>query len=275
MQAGKRTRRAATAVDAERAVREYLKHLKVSGRRQGTVDHDQDKLKPLLDEWSEKPMAAWSRTMLEDLLHERSWSPSRVRQALGVYRRFIAWCRAVGYRCGDFVGEFKPPRARPREHREAYSPEQCRRLLNEARGHYLEVPIALALLTGLSRADLRAITWKEVDLDAGLITRPRHKTGTRLRLPMSEPLREVLLRHRHSSGPVCAGSPSRTPRFTKHYIDYRTGPRCPGAAGITCATPPPPCSLPRGRTWQPSGGSWGTGRGASSRCGTCTPTTSG
>jgi len=207
MEAGKRTRRAATAVDAKRAVREYLKHLKVSGRRQGTVDHDQDKLKPLLDEWGEKAMAGWSRTMLEDVLHDRAWSSSRVRQALGVYRRFIAWCHAVGYLCGDFVGEFKAPRARPQEHREALSPEQCRRLLDAAKGHYLEVPVALALLTGLSRADLRAITWKEVDLDAGLITRPRHKTGRALRLPMSEPLRKILKRKRQRTGLVCKGLP--------------------------------------------------------------------
>jgi len=60
MQAGKRTRCGAVAVDAKRSVREYLEHLKVSGRRQGTVDHDQDKLKPLLDEWGDRPMAGWS-----------------------------------------------------------------------------------------------------------------------------------------------------------------------------------------------------------------------
>ena len=208
MNAGKRTRRAATqTADPKRAVAEYLKHLKVSGRRQGTLDHDKDKLKPLLDEWADCPMANWSRPMLEALLSDRAWSTSRVRQALGVYRRFIAWCRAVGYACGDFVGEFKPPRARPQEHREALSPEQCRRLLDAAKGHYLEVPVALALLTGLSRADLRAITWKEVDMDAGLIARPRHKTGRALRLPMSEPLREILLRQRQRSGSVCRGLP--------------------------------------------------------------------
>ncbi len=215
MEAGKRSRRAATAVDPKRAVREYLKHLKVSGRRQGTLDHDADKLKPLLDEWGEKPMAAWSRGMLETLLHDRAWSSSRVRQALGVYRRFIAWCRAVGYLCGDFVGEFKPPRARPLEHREALSADQCRRLLDEARGHYLEVPVALALFAGLSRADLRALTWKEIDLDAGLIARPRHKTGTRLRLPISAPLKEILERNRQRSGPVCRRLPESDSSLSK------------------------------------------------------------
>ena len=50
-------------------------------------------------------------------------------------------------------------------------------------------------------------TWKEVDLDAGLIARPRHKTGRALRLPMSEPLREILERQPQRSGLVCRGLP--------------------------------------------------------------------
>ena len=208
MNAGKSTRRGTPQTTTPKtAVAGYLKHLKVSGRRQGTIEHDADKLKPLLDEWADRPMASWSRTMLEGLLDGRGWSSSRVRQALGVYRRFIGWCAAVGYACGDFVGDFKPPRARPAEHREALSAEQCRRLLDAARGHYLEVPVALALFAGLSRADLRALTWKEIDLDVGLIARPRHKTGTRLRLPISAPLKELLERHRQRSGLVCRRLP--------------------------------------------------------------------
>ena len=59
----------------------------------------------------------------------------------------------------------------------------------------------------LSRADLRTITWREVDLEAGLICRPRHKTGTRLRLPMSAPLREILKRQRFKRGLVCPRLP--------------------------------------------------------------------
>ncbi|MEZ6008269.1 MAG: site-specific integrase [Planctomycetota bacterium] len=226
LNAGKKTMRAANQVaDPKRAVAEYLKHLKVSGRRQGTLDHDADKLKPLTDAWGHRPLADWSRPMLEALLHEREWAPSRVRQALGVYRRFIAWCRAVGYACGDFVGEFKPPRARPADHREALSAEQSRKLLDAARGHYLEVPVALALLTGLSRGDLRTITWKEVDLKAGLITRPRAKTGRPLRLPMSAPLREVLERQRQRSGLVCKRLPKSDSSLYKalHRLCDRAG----------------------------------------------------
>ncbi len=225
MQAGKRTRAAKQTVTAKRAIAEYLRHLKASGRRDGTIEHDADKLNPLLDEWTETPLSNWSRTMLEGFLNDREWAPYRVRNALGVYRRFVKWCDAVGYVSGDFVAGFKPPRARPSNEREALTAEQARKLLDTARGHYLEVPVALALLSGLSRADLRAITWKEVDLKAGLITRPRHKTGTRLRLPISEPLREILERHREPTGRVCRGLPASDSSLYKalHRLCERAG----------------------------------------------------
>lgn len=225
MEAGKRTRREKRTVAPKRAVEDYLRHLKAAGRRQGTIDHDRDKLKPLLDECCHRPLADWSRPHLDALLTERAWAPTRVRSALGVYRRFIAWCLAVGVLCGDFVAGFRPPRARPLEHREALSAEQVGRLIETARGHYLEVPVALALLVGLSRADLRAITWQEIDFETGMIRRPRHTTGTRLRLPMSEPLREILQRHRQRTGPVCLRLPKSDSSLYKalHRLQHRAG----------------------------------------------------
>lgn len=225
LNAGKRTRRAVQSVSPAVAASGYLKHLKASGRRHGTIVHDEDKLKPLLDTWGERPMANWSRAMLETLLSDRGWGPSRVRQALGVYRRFITWCAAVGYGCGDFVAGFKPPRARPAEDRQTLSAEQARKLLDAARDHYLEVPVALALLTGLSRSDLRAITWKEVDFERGLITRPRSKTGRPLRLPMSGTLREILERWSKRAGPVCPNLPVSDSSLSKslHRLCDRAG----------------------------------------------------
>jgi integrase len=100
-----------------------------------------------------------------------------VRNAVGVYRRFVSWCDQVGIACGDFVAGYKPPRLRPPEEPEALTAEQARQFLDAARDHYLEVPVMLALFAGLSRGDLRALNWREIDLTAGLITRPRHKTG--------------------------------------------------------------------------------------------------
>lgn len=207
MEAGKRTRREKRVVVPARAVEDYLRHLKASGRREGTVAHDRDKLKPLLDEWGHRPLSEWARPHLEALLAEKGWATTRVRNAVGVYRRFVTWCDQVGIVCGDFVAGYKPPRLRPPEEPEALTAEQARKLLDAAHDHALEVPVALALLAGLSRGDLRALTWKEVDLEAGLITRPRHKTGRALRLPISPPLREVLERHRRRAGSVCPRLP--------------------------------------------------------------------
>jgi integrase len=207
MNAGKRTRREKRVVTPTRAIEDYLRHLKASGRREGTVAHDRDKLKPLLDAWGHRPLAEWARQHLETLLAEKGWATTRVRNAVGVYRRFVSWCDQVGIACGDFVAGYKPPRLRPPEEPEALTAEQARKLLDAARDHPLEVPVALALLAGLSRGDLRALTWKEVDLDAGLVTRPRHKTGRALRLPISPPLAEILGRHRRRAGPVCPRLP--------------------------------------------------------------------
>ncbi len=225
MNAGRRTRREKRVVAPARAVEDYLRHLKASGRREGTVAHDRDKLKPLLDAWGHRPLSEWARSHLEALLADRGWATTRVRNAVGVYRRFVSWCDQVGISCGDFVAGYKPPRLRPPDEPEALAAEQARQLLDAAHDHALEVPVALALLAGLSRGDLRALTWKEVDLDAGLITRPRHKTGRRLRLPISPPLRDVLERHRRRAGPVCPRLPKSDSSLSKslHRLCDRAG----------------------------------------------------
>ncbi len=125
MQAGKATRRESRTVEAQKAVDDYLRHLKASGRREGTIEHDGDKLQPLVDAWAETPLARWSRSMLEGFLNDCEWAPYRVRNSLGVYRRFVAWCGAVGYACGDFVAGFKPPPgARPATERTALTGER-------------------------------------------------------------------------------------------------------------------------------------------------------
>ena len=62
-------------------------------------------------------------------------------------------------------------------------------------------------------------------MKACFITRARHKTGTRLRLPISEPLREVLQRHRERVGRVCRGLPASDSSLYKalHRLCDRAG----------------------------------------------------
>lgn len=208
MQAGKRLAAPAVATPAAEAVAGYLGSLEALGRRPGTVSHDRDKLGVLLRSMP-GPLRDWTRRDLERVLAGRAWCPSRVRSALGVYRRFVRWCRGVGVLCPDFVGDLKPPKDRRERRDQVLAPEELRRLLDAVRDHpYLEPVVALAVYAGLSRGDIRALSWREVNLDAGLIVRPRSKTGVPLRLPIVAPLAEVLRRHRRASGPVCRDLPT-------------------------------------------------------------------
>jgi len=48
--------------------------------------------------------------------------------------------------------------------------------------------VALAVYTGLSRADIRSLRWDEVDLERRQIRRARKKTGVRLEVELPAPL---------------------------------------------------------------------------------------
>jgi integrase len=64
----------------------------------------------------------------------------------------------------NVVGRVKAPAVERREHAPV-SREQIRFLMAAAKGTPLDVPIAVAALTGLRRGELLALQWKHVDLD--------------------------------------------------------------------------------------------------------------
>lgn len=211
-------------VAPEKALDLYCSHLKAMGRRPGTLYHTQNILGPLFRTWSAMPLANWSRTDLQAYIAEHDWAPRTVQMLITAGKRFVRWAKESGIECADWVGSMKPPRVRYKES-EALSPAAVRRLLDAARDHYLEVPVALATYGGLSRADLRELTWKEVDLKAGWITRARSKTGLPIRVPIVPDLREVLERHRGPTGLVCGRLPKHDSALSKalHRLCDRAG----------------------------------------------------
>jgi integrase len=64
----------------------------------------------------------------------------------------------------NVAGRVKAPAVERRE-RAPVSREQIRYLIEAAKGTQLDVPIAVAALTGLRRGELLALQWKHVDLD--------------------------------------------------------------------------------------------------------------
>lgn len=51
-----------------------------------------------------------------------------------------------------------------------YTPEQLNRLLREVKGHALELPVRLASGLGLRRGEILGLRWRDVDLEAELIS---------------------------------------------------------------------------------------------------------
>lgn len=51
-----------------------------------------------------------------------------------------------------------------------YTPEQLGRLLQEVRGHSLELPVRLACGLGLRRGEILGLRWRDVNLEAGLLS---------------------------------------------------------------------------------------------------------
>jgi len=190
----------------------FLNALEAVGRKPRTIDFYREKLGALFAEWDQIPMAKWDRLLLEDYLSSRrKWAPRTKQMVVLAAKRFIGWADEAGVTCPDFVGKLKGPTVRVRE-LDPLTKKQTERLLQASRDYgrprgRMEVPVHLALLAGLSLADIRGLTWPEVDLKAGAIVSARAKTGRRIEVPLHPTLERALRRHRGLRGAVCRGLP--------------------------------------------------------------------
>jgi len=79
----------------------------------------------------------------------------------------------------------------------AMNPEQVRLLLEVAKGTRLEVPVALAAVTGLRRGELLALRWANVDLERGSLfvaeaLEQTRTSGVRFKAPKSKSSRRFI-----------------------------------------------------------------------------------
>lgn len=197
---------AVSASTAGAALEEYLAELRLKFRP-ATVDGYAEKLGTLVKAWSGTPMHLWTRSMFVAYVGGHGWSDRTAQMVTGYCTRWISWAKECDLPMPNFVGGFKPRAPRYVE-RPVLTPEDEAAITTASRGHYLELPLHLALYAGLSRADFRALDWSEVDLEAGLIRRARSKTGQLLEIPIRGRLRACLARRRALGGPVCRGLPA-------------------------------------------------------------------
>lgn len=152
------------------------------------------------------PARAWKRLIpdkpLQDVAPEdverfktarsKMVGPSTVRKNLVALSTFFSWCKRKGYRADnpaapDQVGRPKEPAGRT----VLLSEAQEVALLAEC-APWLSRVVRWALYSGSDRADVLALTWRDVDEAAGRVFAPRTKTGEERVIILNATLRAVL-----------------------------------------------------------------------------------
>lgn len=198
------------AMDAREAFKQFIASKRVARATDDTIDYYTRKLEPVVVALGARSLRSWRPVDLEAYLGSKAkdWAPSTARKVLSACREFVRWAQARGVACPDFTKGVKTARPVPFEGT-PFTEEEEARIFAAAAGTEYEVPVALARWAGLSRGDLKAIVWAEVDFDAGLIRRRRQKTGYGKPIPIAPPLLAVLERHRATHGPVCRDMPQK------------------------------------------------------------------
>jgi integrase len=118
--------------------------------------------------------------------------PATVNRDLVVLRHMFQKALEWGKAIANPVTHQKPLRAENRRLR-YLSHEEITRLLAGA-GEILRPLVIVALHTGLRRSELFSLTWQDVDFRLGVIRVVHTKNGERREIPMTDTLRDTLLR---------------------------------------------------------------------------------
>jgi integrase len=117
---------------------------------------------------------------------------SRINFYVKVLRMFFRSAHRDGYLLDNPAAYLETVRNRSSERRRPFTVEEIRAVLSVADPEWQSI-IKLGLYTGQRLADLALLTWSNIDLERGEIRLTARKTGRRLTIPISGPLRDHLL----------------------------------------------------------------------------------
>jgi integrase len=118
---------------------------------------------------------------------ERAGVSARQRQAAHVLlKTILGHALRLGLLVRNPLDAIDKPRV-ARKEIQVLTPEEVRRLLETTRGHRLETLLVLAVATGARQGELFGLQWRDVDLDAGVLTIQRTLIEARGHLEFGEP----------------------------------------------------------------------------------------
>ena len=109
------------------------------------------------------------------LEEERGLSPNTVRKHHVLLHTALKLAYQQGVIPDNPVQRVTPPQPTAVNIR-YYTPAQLKRLLEAVDGHALELPVKLACYLGLRRSEILGLRWRDVDLEAGLLSIRRVRT---------------------------------------------------------------------------------------------------
>jgi integrase len=116
----------------------------------------------------------------------------RINFYVRVIRMFFRFAHLDGYLLENPAAYLETVRNRSSQRRRPFTIEEIRSLLAIADPEWQSL-IRVGLYTGQRLADLALLTWANVDLERGEVRMTARKTGRRLTIPISGPLRDHLL----------------------------------------------------------------------------------
>ena len=123
-------------------------------------------------------------------MRARGLSASSTRAAHGLVRRALRDAVKLGLVARNVALEHGPPEVAAAERVVAPDAAQVRRLLKKIKGEPLEVPLIVALSTGIRRGELLALRWCDVDLDGAKLrvagALEQSTAGIRLKAPKTK-----------------------------------------------------------------------------------------
>ncbi len=120
------------------------------------------------------------------LEEERGLSPNTVRKHHVLLHTALKVAFQRGVIPDNPTLRVTPPRPTSTDIR-YYTPAQLKRLLNEVSGKALELPVKLACYLGLRRSEILGLRWRDVDLQAGLLSIRQVRTTVGYRIVEKPP----------------------------------------------------------------------------------------
>ncbi|MCC7139759.1 MAG: tyrosine-type recombinase/integrase [Planctomycetes bacterium] len=192
-----------------------------------TADSYRSSIEPMVRAWEGVPIDEWTREHTEAYAAAKrasgDWSGRTCQLWLSGCRQWIRWAAEHGDPVPDFVGTYRGWRPhRPTiQHLDV---PQLYALLDTARGHELEVLVALTALAGCRLKEAQSATVEDVDWRRRVLTVHGTKGHADRIVPIVPRLEEVIRRRAPATG--------RLQQATAHSSRYRWLAELCAAAGV-------------------------------------------